>query len=122
MRLRDQRGAVTAEAALVLPVLAAVTLALIWMLGLAVTQMRVTDAAREAARAVARGDPQVEAEQAALTAAPGADVRIETRGDRVRVIVVREVRAPGELLGDLGSARLEASAEALLEGASEVLP
>jgi Flp pilus assembly protein TadG len=108
---------VTAEAALVLPVLAAVTLALIWMLGLAVTQMRVTDAAREAARAVARGDPQVEAERAALTAAPGADVRIETRGDRVRVVVVREVRAPGELLGHLGAARLAASAEAMLEGA-----
>lgn len=117
VRSRDERGAVTAEAALVLPVLAAVTLALVWMLGLAVAQMRVTDAAREAARAVARGDPVAEAEGLARVAAPGAEVRVQQGDGRVRVSVVREVRAPGDLLGDLGAARVRATAEALLEGA-----
>lgn len=116
---RGERGAVTAEAALVLPVLAAVTLALIWMLGLAVAQMRVTDAAREAARALARGDPEGEAAGLAHTAAPGSTVRIDQADGRVRVTVVREVRPPGDLLGDLGAARIAATAEALIEGTGE---
>lgn len=120
---RDQCGAVTAEAALVLPVLAAVTLALVWMLGLAVTQVRVTDAAREAARAVARGDPVEEATALAHVAAPGAEVSIEAGGERVRVHVARSVRPPGELLGSLVGARVTATAEALAEGgASEGVP
>lgn len=117
LRSRDERGAVTAEAALVLPVLAAVTLALIWMLGLAVAQMRVTDAAREAARAIARGDPVAEAEELARVAAPGAEVRVQQGDGRVRVSVSRDVRPPGDLLGDLGAARIRSTAEALLEGA-----
>lgn len=116
VRRHDECGAVTAEAALVLPVLAAVTLALIWMLGLAVAQVRVTDAAREAARAVARGDPVAEATALARTAAPGAEVQIDAGGSRVRVRVVRTVRPPGDLLGHLAGARLEATAEALTEG------
>ena len=113
---RGERGAVTAEAALVLPVLAAVTLALIWMLGLAVAQMRVSDAAREAARALARGDPEGEAAGLAHTAAPGSTVRIDQADGRVRVTVVRP---PGDLLGDLGAARIAATAEALIEGTGE---
>lgn len=116
---RGERGAVTAEAALVLPVLAAVTLALIWMLGLAVVQMRVTDAAREAARALARGDPEGEAAGLARTAAPGSTVRIDRADGRVRVTVVREVRPPVDVLGDLGAARIAATAEALIEGTGE---
>ena len=120
-RRRTERGAVTAEAALVLPVLAAVTLALVWMLGLAVVQMRVTDAAREAARAVARGDPVPEAEGLAQIAAPGAEVRVEQGSERVRVTVVRVVQAPGDLLGDLGAARVRATAKALVEGGAPAL-
>ena len=116
MRRRDEGGAVTAEAALVLPVLAAVTLALVWMLGLAVAQVRVTDAAREAARAVARGDPVDEATRLAHTAAPGAEVVIDAGADRVRVRVVRRVRPPGDLLGHLAGARVEGRAEALADG------
>lgn len=114
----EERGAVTAEAALVMPVLAAVTLALVWMLGLAVVQVRVTDAAREAARAVARGDPVEEAARLARTAAPGAEVAIDVGGDRVRVRVVRTVQPPGDLLGHLGGAQIEGRAEALAEGSA----
>ncbi len=112
----EERGAVTAEAALVMPVLAAVTLALVWMLGLAVVQVRVTDAAREAARAVARGDPVEEAARLARTAAPGAEVAIDVGGARVRARVVRTVQPPGDLLGHLGGAQIEGRAEALAEG------
>lgn len=99
-----------------MPVLAAVTLALVWMLGLAVAQVRVTDAAREAARAVARGDPVAEAVALARTAAPGADVQIEAGSERVRVRVASTVRPPGDLLGHLAATRVEATAEALAEG------
>ena len=49
-------GAVTAETAMVLPMLVAVALGLAWLVALAATQVRVVDAAREAARAVARDD------------------------------------------------------------------
>ena len=41
---------------MVLPVLVAVALGLVWLLALAATQVRVVDAAREAARAAARDD------------------------------------------------------------------
>ena len=55
-RRRSQRGAVTAETAMMLPVLVLITLALVWLLALAAAQTRVVDAAREVARAVARDD------------------------------------------------------------------
>ena len=53
-RRRDQRGAVTAELALALPLLFAVTVGLVWLLAVGAAQIRVVDAARESARAVAR--------------------------------------------------------------------
>ena len=57
-RTRGERGAVTAEAAVVIPVLVA----------LATTQVRVVDSAREAARLAARGD--VATARAALCQGP----------------------------------------------------
>jgi Flp pilus assembly protein TadG len=112
----DERGAVTAETALALPVLAAVLLALVWLLTLGLTQMRVTDAAREAARAAARGDGTARAEQLARTAAPGAQVEVVSDGGVVRVRVSKIQRPPGGLLGHLGEATLSAEAEGLVEG------
>ncbi|NEE32158.1 hypothetical protein G3M53_42765, partial [Streptomyces sp. SID7982] len=47
------RGAVTAETAVVIPVLAAFTLALLWALMAAADQIRCVDAARAGARAAA---------------------------------------------------------------------
>jgi Flp pilus assembly protein TadG len=115
---RDERGAVTAETALALPVLAAVLLAMIWLLTLGLAQMRVTDAAREAARAAARGDGTARAEQLARAAAPGSRVEVTTRGGVVRVRVSTVQRPPGGLLGHLGEATVRAEAEGLVEGVS----
>ena len=56
MSRRSERGAVTAELALGLPLLLAVTVGLVWLLAAATAQVRVVDAAREAARVAARGD------------------------------------------------------------------
>ena len=53
---RSERGAVTAELAMGLPLLVAVTIGLVWLLSVGAAQVRTVDAARETARAVARGD------------------------------------------------------------------
>ena len=55
-RTRPDSGAATAELALGIPLLVALTAGLVWMLAVGAAQVRVIDASREAARAVARGD------------------------------------------------------------------
>ena len=50
-RARCERGAATAELALGIPLLVALTAGLVWMLALGAAQVRVIDASREAARA-----------------------------------------------------------------------
>src|SRR4051812_3291442 len=57
-RGRREDGAVTAEAAAVLPLLIAAALGVAWLVSLTVAQVRVVDGAREVARAVARGDSE----------------------------------------------------------------
>ncbi|MFI2708388.1 TadE family type IV pilus minor pilin, partial [Nocardioides sp. CER28] len=49
------RGAATAELVMVLPALVAVTIGLVWLLSVGAAQVRTVDAARETARALARG-------------------------------------------------------------------
>jgi Flp pilus assembly protein TadG len=116
---RDERGMVTAETAVVLPVLVAVTLAMVWLLTLGVAQMKVTDAAREAARALARGEPTDRAIQLAERAAPGAAVTIDDDEGMVVVTVRQEVSPPGGVLaGAFGSAEVSSAATALDEGPS----
>ncbi|MFD8385157.1 TadE family type IV pilus minor pilin [Streptomyces sp. NPDC059679] len=88
------RGFVTAEAAVALPVLGLFALMLIWGLMAAAGQMRCVDAARAGARAAARSEPRAAALAAARSAAPrGARVELRREGDLVRVRV--EARAPG---------------------------
>lgn len=115
---RDERGAVTAETALVLPLLGLATLAAVWMLTVGLAQVRVADAAREASRAVARGDSVAEAEELARLAAPGSQVTVVRSDGRVRVEVVRVLEPPG-YLDALPSARLHASATSLDEASDD---
>jgi Flp pilus assembly protein TadG len=113
---RNSRGAVTAELALVLPLLVAVTMGLAWLLAIGASQLRVVDAARETARAVARGDTPSAAVAVGQQVAPdGAAVRIASEGGRVRVTVTSEVTGPGGIFDALPSARLHAEAVAVLE-------
>ncbi|WP_431035580.1 TadE family type IV pilus minor pilin [Streptomyces sp. P6-2-1] len=114
-RLRPARGGddgtVTAESAVVLPLLVMVTLALVWALFAAAAQVRCVDAASVGARAAARQDPEARAVAAARDVAPeGARVRIERDGDVVRVTVTAEAPGPGGL-----GVRLGSSAVALAE-------
>lgn len=118
IRHRDQRGAVTAELALGLPLLLAVTTGLVWLISVGVAQVRVVDAAREAARMVARGDDESEARRVAgRIAPPGSRVVVEVSGDQVVVRVTGRVEGPGGLFAHLSTAHPEATAVTVAEEA-----
>ncbi|WP_329026727.1 MULTISPECIES: TadE family type IV pilus minor pilin [unclassified Streptomyces] len=107
---RRDRGAVTAEAAMVIPVLAVFALALLWALMAASAQIRCVDAARAGARAAARSEPAEQVREAALSAAPdGASVVVERAGTLWRVNVTAPTPGPGPLTVTL---RAEAAAAA----------
>nr|WP_231976414.1 TadE family type IV pilus minor pilin [Streptomyces sp. 3214.6] len=83
------RGFVTAESAVALPVLAAFALALVWGLLAMAVQIQCVDAARTGARAAARQDPaDVVLKVTRETAPRGAQVTVGREGDQVRVVVV----------------------------------
>lgn len=117
-RYRRERGAVTAELALGLPLLLAVTVGLVWLLAVGAGQVRVVDGAREAARGLARGDAEQEAfGRAATVAGDGSRVSADYAEGEVTVTVTRSVAGPGGLFGFLPAVRLEAVAVAALEQA-----
>jgi Flp pilus assembly protein TadG len=111
-----ERGAVTAEAALMLPLLVSVTLGLVWLLALAVSQVRVTDAAREVARAAARDESDAVAVAHGARVAPdGAAIAIERGDGTVTARVEAPVAGPGGIFGFLPGVTLEAVAVAAAE-------
>lgn len=115
-RARKDTGAATAELALGIPLLVALTVGLVWMLAVGAAQVRVIDASREAARAVARGDDVTEAEALALRIAPErARVRIEVGVSQVVVTTSARVSGPGGLLASLPGVTVTADAVALAE-------
>lgn len=113
---RDQRGAVTAETAVVLPVLVLFTVALAWMVCVGITQVRSLDAAREVARAAARSESRGEALALGRRVAPvGSRISVREGSGTVRVIVSSPVRGPAGLLGHLAGIRVRGEAVAALE-------
>lgn len=111
------RGAATAELVAVLPVLFAVVLAMVWLLSLGVAQVRVVDAARETARALARGDDPASASARGQHVGPsGTSIAIAGSGtDEVRVTASVRIGGPGGLFDFLPGARLHAVAVAASE-------
>ncbi|GAA2448801.1 TadE family type IV pilus minor pilin [Streptomyces glaucus] len=88
------RGFVTAESAVALPVLVAFAMALVWGLLVVAAQIQCVDAARTGARAAARQDPVDAVVEVARAAAPrGAEVTVSREADRVRVVVVAKPAA-----------------------------
>jgi hypothetical protein len=81
---------VTMELAMALPALVVAAVCLAWLLSLAVTQVVVAHAAREGARAAARGEPAAEVRGIVTQLAPGATV--EVRRSRGLVLVRATVR------------------------------
>ena len=105
----------TAETAMVLPLLVAVALVMVWLVSVGLAQMRATDGAREAARALARGESTATATGLARRAAPGIEVSSVVVDGEVRVHVEQPVVPPAGLLGHLPGAVVRADATALLE-------
>lgn len=96
-RLGDS-GMVTAELAVALPVLAAVTSLLVTVVGAAGDVSRSSDAARSGARAISIGTPRAEVVERVLGLAPsGATVDIVSDGTMVRVAVTTPPRRWGPL-------------------------
>lgn len=85
---------VIAEAAIAIPVLAAVALVLAWGVSLVGTTLTLADAARQVARDVARGVGVDESMQAAQGRAPNAVITVESVGADVHVVVRQEASPP----------------------------
>lgn len=103
-------GFVTAETAVVLPVLVVFAMALVWGLLVVAAQIQCVDAARTGARAAARQDPADAVTEVAREAAPrGARVTVSREAGLVRVVVVA---APPVLHGLPFEVREEAVASA----------
>lgn len=97
--LRGSAGSVTAETAIVLPVVVLMVLVIL-VAGIGIgAQVQLESAARGAARELARGQSEGEAVQTAQRiAGDGAQVSIGSEGAWVRVTVTRSVGADGGLL------------------------
>jgi hypothetical protein len=122
-RARAERGAATAELAMVLPLLVAVSIGLVWLLTVGTAQVRAVDAARETARALARGEDEAAAVDRGLLVAPGGSRVAVSRGaGEVRVTVIGRVEGPGGLFAHLPSPRLHAEAVAADEESTGEVP
>ena len=89
---------VTAETAVVLPVLLLVLVGAVAVVTVVGAQLRCVDAAREGARAAARGESVATVTGWAGRAAPdGARVTVAAEGDEVRVRVTAQVPPLGPL-------------------------
>ncbi|WP_018683878.1 TadE family type IV pilus minor pilin [Actinokineospora enzanensis] len=105
--MSGERGSVTVEAAVALGALV-VVLGLVLAGVRAVTdRIRCVDAAREAARLVARGEPDQARRAAAAIAPAGADVTVHIDGDRISVSV--------SVIGTVLPVRIDGDAYAVAE-------
>ncbi len=109
---------VTAETAAVLPVLALLLAVGLWSVSAVAAQLRCVDAAREAARAAARGEPVGRAVAVAESAAPaGAAVTVSTSAGLVTVVVRARAGPVGTWLPSVPvSARAVAAIEPVASG------
>ncbi|CAA9345400.1 MAG: hypothetical protein AVDCRST_MAG16-2028 [uncultured Frankineae bacterium] len=94
-----EAGSVTAETAVLLPVLLVVLAAAVGVLACVAAQLRCVDAARAAARVAARGDAPALVQSTGARLAPAdARVRVRSGGGTVEVVVSARVRPFGPAL------------------------
>ena len=86
------------ETALAIPLLVAVAVALVWAISLTATSLALGDAARSAARDLARGEPSGQVLGRAQAAVPAASVRVADAGESVAVVITQDVSAPVPIL------------------------
>lgn len=112
VRRTQEHGMVTAEAAVIAPLLVTLVFAGVWVVSLGTTQAAAHAGAHEAARLIARGEPVEVARQAAHDAVPDARVDIDEDSGQVTVVVTSRAQAPmfsgvGVEIGARATARLE---------------
>ncbi len=95
----SEEGSVTAEAALVLPLLAVFAISLMWLISLGIAHVQAVDAARDAARELARGGDVAAATARALETAPaGSRIEVGHVQGLAHVDVTFAAQPPGWLL------------------------
>lgn len=109
-RLGDQTGMVSVEAAIALSALAAVVVMALVGINAVIAQVRCTDAAREVARMVARGQSDQVRTAMDRIAPSGAAVTVDVSGDEITVRVDCDVTG-----GLLPAPRVAATAFAFAE-------
>jgi Flp pilus assembly protein TadG len=118
---RDSRGSVTAETAVVLPVLLIFVGVLVWLVSVGIDQARCADAAREAARSLARDDPVQQALSLARESAPdGAQIDVARSDGMVTVTVSMRSSPAGGLFGGMVGVHVDASAVSAVENPDEL--
>ena len=116
MERRTEAGAVTAETAVALPLIAVFAVSMAWLVSLGITQVRALDAAREVARAAARSDGAGEAVALGRRVAPdGSRITVSHAGGTVVAHVSSPVHGPAGLFGGWTSFVVEAEAVAAEE-------
>ncbi len=114
----DESGAVTAETAVALPLIAIFAVSMAWLVTLGITQVRALDAARETARAAARSEGTAEAVALGRrVATDGSQISVSHGGGTVVVTVSSPVTGAG-LFGGWATFHVRAEAVAALEPVS----
>jgi len=110
------RGSVTLEAALVLPLLLLVAATLMWGMGVAFTALAMGDAVRTSARLIARGEDAESVMSRLQGSLPDSDVALDSRDDEVVITAEHFMAVPIPVFRDLGFTVTQ-SATAPLESA-----
>jgi hypothetical protein len=107
----EEAGMVTAETAVVLPIIAAFALTLLWLISAGITEIRLVDSARDAARALARGEGEAAVRaQLAETGPAGSQLVVVRDGGDITAEASVSAEPPGWLLVPLPAIPLHASA------------
>ncbi len=110
------RGAVTAETAVALPLIALFTVSMAWLVSVGITQVRALDAARETARAAARSEGRVRRRRSDGGSPRRARAISLGHGDGTVVVRVEQPGdGPAGLFGHWAVFRVEAEAVAAQE-------
>lgn len=117
---RDREsGYVTAETAVVLPVMVFLVAAALWAVAVAAAQLRCIDAARDGARAAARGETDQAVMAAVRASAPsGASIDVSHVGGDVIVVVKARVAPTSGVFARVSAPTAAATAVAAAEGSS----
>lgn len=93
-RQAPDRGSVVLETAIGIPVLVCVGTAMVWGIGVGVTSLSMADTARDAARALARGEQVSDVMAAASRQSPSSIIDVSEGESEVTVRVRRTMSMP----------------------------